>query len=184
VWDSPLLNYFKPYHRFLLGAVQFWVNNDYFNDGKARYIFRKVRSKRTKPRSEPSTTLADRQHERRCGDEKTVLATGEGHEYITGIKLAVVIISVTMAAILYMLDISIIATVSLPRAHWRIRHNANSIGCLFWAIPYITSDFHSLPDVGWYGSAYFLGKYVGSIPSNFLRNALDRHVRLAARCSR
>ena len=85
----------------------------------------------TKPRSEPSTTLADRQDERHCGDEKTVLATDEGHEYVTGIKLAVVIISVTMAAFLYMLDSSIIATVSLPRAHWRILHSANVINCLF-----------------------------------------------------
>jgi hypothetical protein len=28
------------------------------------------------------------------------------------------------------------------------------------AIPRITSDFHSLTDIGWYGSAYLLAKYV------------------------
>jgi hypothetical protein len=28
------------------------------------------------------------------------------------------------------------------------------------AIPRITSDFHSLTDVGWYGTAYLLSKFV------------------------
>jgi hypothetical protein len=29
---------------------------------------------------------------------------------------------------------------------------------LLQAIPRITNDFHSLPDVGWYGSAYMLSR--------------------------
>lgn len=35
------------------------------------------------------------------------------------------------------------------------------------AIPRITSDFHSLPDVGWYGSAYLLAKCVRLLPYNY-----------------
>ena len=52
-------------------------------------------------------------------------------EYVNGFQLAIVITAVTMVAFLMLLDTSIIAT----------------------AIPRITSDFHSLPDVGWYGNA-------------------------------
>ena len=58
----------------------------------------------------------------------------EQQEYITGFKLASVIISVSLVAFLMLLDTSIIAT----------------------AIPRITTEFHSLPDVGWYGAAYLL----------------------------
>lgn len=55
-------------------------------------------------------------------------------EYITGVKPVMVIAAISLVIFLTMLDISIIGT----------------------AIPKITSDFHSLPDVGWYGSAYLL----------------------------
>ena len=64
----------------------------------------------------------------------TTVPTAEEYEYVTGFKLGIVITAVTLVAFLMMLDTSIIAT----------------------AIPRITSDFHSLPDVGWYGSAYLL----------------------------
>ena len=53
---------------------------------------------------------------------------------ITGFKLAAVIMSVTFVGTLVMLDTAIIVT----------------------AIPHITTQFHSLGDVGWYGSAYLL----------------------------
>ncbi|KAJ5672711.1 MFS general substrate transporter [Penicillium longicatenatum] len=55
-------------------------------------------------------------------------------QYITGVKLALIILAVIGAALLVMFDMSIIAT----------------------AIPKITSDFHSTVGVGWYGSAYLL----------------------------
>ncbi|KAF4979889.1 hypothetical protein FZEAL_4000 [Fusarium zealandicum] len=55
-------------------------------------------------------------------------------EYLTGWKLTSLMISITLAAFLMLLDMSIIVT----------------------AIPRITSDFHSLRDVGWYGSSYNL----------------------------
>ena len=60
--------------------------------------------------------------------------TDEEYVYIKGVKLAMAMASVTLVAFLMLLDISIIAT----------------------AIPSITNEFHSLPDVGWYGSAYLL----------------------------
>lgn len=41
------------------------------------------------------------------------------------------------------------------------------------AIPRITSDFHSLPDVGWYGSAYLLAKYVVHFPALFNHTKLN-----------
>ncbi|KAI2779943.1 MFS general substrate transporter [Daldinia loculata] len=55
-------------------------------------------------------------------------------EYIQGPKLYLVMLSTTMVYFLIMLDNTILAT----------------------AIPYITDEFHSLLDVGWYGSAYQL----------------------------
>ncbi|PYI28996.1 efflux pump protein [Aspergillus indologenus CBS 114.80] len=58
----------------------------------------------------------------------------ESHEYITGLKLFAVLASVTLAAFLMLLDGSIIGV----------------------AIPNITSQFHSLDDVGWYTAAYQL----------------------------
>ncbi|OBT72658.1 hypothetical protein VF21_08577 [Pseudogymnoascus sp. 05NY08] len=65
---------------------------------------------------------------------KTAEAAQPEHEYISGLQLWLVMASVTLVVFLMLLDISIIVT----------------------AIPQITSDFHSLPDVGWYGSAYLL----------------------------
>ncbi|KAJ3519886.1 hypothetical protein NM208_g13944 [Fusarium decemcellulare] len=58
----------------------------------------------------------------------------EEDEWVVGWKLASLMISITLAAFLMLLDMSIIVT----------------------AIPRITSDFHSLQDIGWYGSSYNL----------------------------
>ncbi|KAF7166397.1 hypothetical protein CNMCM5623_000085 [Aspergillus felis] len=63
-----------------------------------------------------------------------VMTTGEGVEYPTGIKLGLVTLALCLSVFLMALDNTIIAT----------------------AIPKITDQFHSLPDVGWYGSAYLL----------------------------
>ncbi|OTA67101.1 major facilitator superfamily transporter [Hypoxylon sp. EC38] len=59
---------------------------------------------------------------------------GENLDYVTGYKLALLLFSVTTFFFLLMLDMSIIST----------------------AIPQITSDFHSLQDIGWYSGAYQL----------------------------
>lgn len=58
----------------------------------------------------------------------------KGNEYLTGFKLFITIFSLTCVGFLMLLDVSVVST----------------------AIPKITSDFHSLNDVGWYGSAYLL----------------------------
>ncbi|KAI1087787.1 putative MFS transporter [Rostrohypoxylon terebratum] len=60
--------------------------------------------------------------------------SAEKHEYVKGSRLASILVAVTLAYFLAMLDTSIVAT----------------------AIPRITTEFHSLSDVGWYGSAYQL----------------------------
>ena len=65
----------------------------------------------------------------------------ENDEYISGIKLTVVLASVTLVVFLILLDISIIGT----------------------AIPQITSDLDSLPDVGWYAGAYQLARCVATV---------------------
>ena len=61
--------------------------------------------------------------------------TAKESTFITGIPLYLVILATTLAASLLFLDTAIIAS----------------------AIPRITDEFNSLPDVGWYGSAYQLG---------------------------
>lgn len=57
-------------------------------------------------------------------------------EYVTGLKLYAIMAIITSVCFLMMLDTSIVST----------------------AVPKITSDFHSLPDVGWYGSSYLISK--------------------------
>ncbi|KAK9774085.1 putative Major facilitator superfamily (MFS) profile domain-containing protein [Seiridium cardinale] len=58
-------------------------------------------------------------------------------EYIKGATLALVMISISIVYFLNMLDTTVLAT----------------------AIPYITDEFNSLLDIGWYGSAYTLATY-------------------------
>ncbi|KAK2626637.1 hypothetical protein QTJ16_003812 [Diplocarpon rosae] len=58
----------------------------------------------------------------------------DGTEYPTGVKLGLISLALCLSVFLIALDNTIIAT----------------------AIPKITDQFHSLPDVGWYGSAYLL----------------------------
>ncbi|KAK8055147.1 hypothetical protein PG993_000374 [Apiospora rasikravindrae] len=58
----------------------------------------------------------------------------DGTEYPSGVKLNLIMLAVCLAVFLMALDNAIIAT----------------------AIPKITDQFHSLPDVGWYGSAFLL----------------------------
>ncbi|CAK7223719.1 hypothetical protein SBRCBS47491_005303 [Sporothrix bragantina] len=55
-------------------------------------------------------------------------------QYVTGIKLWLIVLALSLALFVTMLDMSIVAT----------------------AIPHITNQFHSLNDVGWYGAAYQL----------------------------
>ncbi|KAI1810496.1 MFS general substrate transporter [Poronia punctata] len=63
-----------------------------------------------------------------------VFTREDGTEYPSGVKLTLISLSLCLSVFLISLDNSIIAT----------------------AIPAIVTEFHSLPDVGWYGSAYLL----------------------------
>jgi hypothetical protein len=56
-------------------------------------------------------------------------------EYVTGVKLVILVATVGFASFLMMLDLMIVST----------------------AVPKITDEFHSLADVGWYASAYQVG---------------------------
>lgn len=74
----------------------------------------------------------------------------EEKEWVTGFKLISIMGAITVACFLMLLDVSIVST----------------------AIPYITNEFHSLEDVGWYGSAYQLASaalqpLTGRVYSNF-----------------
>lgn len=64
----------------------------------------------------------------------TAESTTDHYDYISGFKLFAAVTSVTLVVFLMLLDTSIIGT----------------------AIPSITNEFHSLPDVGWYGASYLL----------------------------
>ncbi|KAK7977948.1 MFS gliotoxin efflux transporter glia [Apiospora saccharicola] len=75
--------------------------------------------------------------------EPTSEAAGEPEpEYMTGLRLFLIMITINMSGLLTALEIGIIAT----------------------AIPAITDKFHALDDVGWYGSATFLVVAVSSGP--------------------
>ncbi|PYI00692.1 MFS general substrate transporter [Aspergillus sclerotiicarbonarius CBS 121057] len=71
-------------------------------------------------------------------------------KWIQGITLVMVMTAVTLVVFLMLLDVSIVST----------------------AIPHITSEFHSLDDVAWYGSAYTIASaslqpLTGKFYSNF-----------------
>ncbi|KAK8080295.1 MFS multidrug transporter [Apiospora hydei] len=62
----------------------------------------------------------------------------DGHAWVSGWKLGIIITAITLPCFLLLLDTSIIVT----------------------AIPQITDDFRSLPDVGWYAAAYMISSAV------------------------
>ena len=61
----------------------------------------------------------------------------EGGIWVTGLSLFTILGAICLVCFLMLLDTSIIVT----------------------AVPQITTDFHSLQDVGWYGSAYQLSRW-------------------------
>jgi hypothetical protein len=78
------------------------------------------------------------------------------NQWATGFKLFNIIGALGLACLLMLLDTSIISTVGNSR---NFRRGFSLIN-LTQAVPRITSEFNSLPDVGWYGSAYQLARYV------------------------
>lgn len=91
-----------------------------------------TKQEETKP--EASNTKSEDVRATTSSTEPLSLKAEDDTKYISGFKLAAVIGSITMVVFILLLDVSIIAT----------------------AIPKITSDFHSLDDVGWYAAAYQL----------------------------
>lgn len=85
--------------------------------------------------------------ERKAWDE-----IDEAVDHVHGCALLLLITSLCLAVLLVSLDRTIITTVSssmaLPRHFQTLT--------LFQAIPYITREFQSTEDIGWYGSAYLL----------------------------
>jgi hypothetical protein len=77
--------------------------------------------------------------------------TTDDYVYLTGFKLFIVLFAVTIVAFLMLLDTSIIVTVRTIYSQ-----QACYLLLTIQAIPRITSDFHSLDDVGWYGAAYLI----------------------------
>ncbi|KAH8202700.1 hypothetical protein TruAng_003186 [Truncatella angustata] len=72
------------------------------------------------------------------GGESTLSLRPESQANISGMKLFLVMFSLTLAVFLVLLDSSIVAT----------------------ATPKITGEFHSLNDIGWYGTSYLLANCV------------------------
>ena len=70
--------------------------------------------------------------------------SNEGGTWVTGLALFTILGAICLVCFLMLLDTSIIVT----------------------AIPQITTDFHSLQDVGWYGSAYQLSRCVPCLESD------------------
>ena len=58
-------------------------------------------------------------------------------EWAHGVQLATILVAVTLVTFLMLLDGTIVVA----------------------AVPYITDQFDSLNDIGWYGAAYQLGRY-------------------------
>ncbi|KPM46057.1 hypothetical protein AK830_g499 [Neonectria ditissima] len=90
-------------------------------------------SEKTDPGSTTPTLYDENEAVNRTNQDDAV-PKDETHTYVTGWKLVSLMISITVAAFLMLLDMSIITT----------------------AIPRITEQFHSLDDIGWYGSSYNL----------------------------
>jgi hypothetical protein len=74
-------------------------------------------------------------------------------EWVSGFKLFTIMTGITLVCLLMLLDTSIIVTVCIETLSFLCAAKN-----LSQAIPRITNDFHSLPDVGWYGSAYMLSR--------------------------
>ena len=76
----------------------------------------------------------------------------EEPEWVSGVKLWTIMSGITLTCFLMLLDTSIIVTVGgiLSNLHQTL------LTAVYQALPVITNEFNSLPDVGWYGAAYQL----------------------------
>lgn len=84
----------------------------------------------------------------------TALDHGLEPQYVTGIKLALVVASVALGCFLMLVDTMVISTVSTSVSTAQLMMSSQRFS---QAIPRITDEFRSLADVGWYASAYQFG---------------------------
>lgn len=101
-------------------------------------------------KSEPSSSDDDKQVSGAESESTTVEKAEDYH--LTGLKLWIIVVGVSLAVLMMALDTSIIATV---------RMFLYTLGCDLLlipsqAIPKITVQFDSTKDIGWYGSSFFL----------------------------
>ncbi|KAK7739076.1 hypothetical protein SLS62_011326, partial [Diatrype stigma] len=106
------------------------------------------------PPPEAVSQRADSAGAEDVGRHAAVVETEPNPEYVTGVKLVILIATVGFASFLMMLDLMIVSTVGCVFA-FRAYHKPTD--CVTQAIPKITDQFHSLADVGWYASAYQVG---------------------------
>ena len=91
-------------------------------------------------------TKLDEKVEQPAGDESSPTQETAEVEYPQGLRLGAIVVALILAIFLVSLDLTIVAT----------------------AIPKITDQFHSLDDVGWYASAFFLT--VAAFQSTWVRS--------------
>ncbi|KAI9667450.1 MAG: hypothetical protein M1821_000266 [Bathelium mastoideum] len=110
--------------------------------GKGDGIFSHARdtSEREKHEQDPSPSRNNSQQEPDKVDQPAPAAPPaiQEQQWVSGFKLLTIMAAIVLPCFLLLLDTSIVVT----------------------AIPLITNDFHSLPDVGWYGSAYMISSAV------------------------
>lgn len=74
---------------------------------------------------------------------------------VKGLKLLILLASVTLVTFLALLDTAILGTVRSL-----VQYIPAHVLTILQAIPAITTEFHSLPDVGWYIGAYQLASAI------------------------
>lgn len=109
-------------------------------------------------------SLADENNHNTPLDEKS--------QYLTGLKLVMVVSCMCLACFLMLIDTMVVSTVSKqpPSYHYSILWSPGQGKIAFQkltgshlpmqAIPRITDEFNSLADTGWYATAYQFGRYV------------------------
>jgi len=107
----------------------------------------------------------------RSGNSDEAKDTNE-EQSVTGFKLFALLGSLILAAFLILLDASIIGVVGGNPSFSKISTNRTT-----QAIPNITSQFHSLNDVGWYTAAYQLASAAAQPLSGKIYTAFSTKVR-------
>lgn len=147
--DRPALSLYPSQPSFLNITLKSPIEKQETSEnGCSQHHFSRPTQEETKSTNEPTSG--------RAASEESILRSENNHQYVTGSKLVLVMSSVTMAVFLILLDSAIISTVSQLSYH-----NLWTITTFFGLVPltghsWVTSDFQSICDIGWYASAYVL----------------------------